>query len=1271
MKKLHSTILLIFILLVLNGFLQAGIIGKWTFDEMSGTTLTDQSGNGNHGTIHGATWWEDGGVKGLQFDGIDDFIEIPHNDIFNFSTDDFAIEAVFKTDIIPNESWGAIWSKHNTANWHDKEIFLNISGTVGIAPGKAVFELSDGTGYFERAISTTDICDGQFHTVRGVREGGKIKIYVDGILEHETSATINPDKNNPVNIGRSLYRNACCGYFNGVIDKITLWHDPPPAPPVNSQYDLVVEELTDVPLAMNQLITSYFTLDNKIYIFGGRLPTTTSLVQAYDEIRVYDIVNDSWSELPFKMPYEIADNGEAPASFFNNHFYVPPSFATGDAGGWGSHNKIIDVDLVNGTAIETHAFPTNWRIWNVGNCEANGKIYFFGGHMGADRTEIFEYDPQTDVLQQVGNMSMPQIGVNPTFANNGWIYYWSWRSSQIERFNPTTYQIETMSAKMPYSYNQPYWTSNPNSNWHIPADNAFYFFSGNPTPDGGVNKDPVIYKYDYANDFVENTGLNLEGVYTNTHAVKDENDQYVLYAFKYNPDHYSPYQINKLTLSPKQSQCELIGYWKFDEMSGNTAYDSSGYDNNGQVINATWFEENGRKGLAFDGEDDYVSVPHDNLFNLSDKNFSIVCWTKVNTFDRNHHFIRKHHDHIENGYQFVIIGAQQIIDFTYGNNITNFTFRGNIQLNIDEWYMLSVTYDHTLKKVKLYVNDELDTEFDHETQMADNTFDLWFGHDDSPLHWDYDGAIDDIRIYNCALTETEIVNLFQTHTNSLTATKSDALSTDNDNDGNVDPGDKIKYTIILTNTGSSETQGIIFTDNVDANTTLIVGSVTTTNGTITKGNVANDTSVEINVGSVPGNGGTVTITFEATVNSPVPGGVTAVNNQGVFNGNGVTNLLTDDPDTGTPDDATVTQLSADFDNDAIPNDIEGHGDRDGDNIPNDHDFDPQGWIYNEVTGEIVSGGTITVNPLTNVNIVHDGSSGFYQFFVSGAEAEYTLSYTPPAGNEISTTCSAQPGPLDPTGGPNPYVLGSSKNGTSNTLVSNECSNNPYYWTFRIAPGDPFIINNNIPLKQVAATNITLSSFSARVNNKTVNIQWTTETEPDNAGFNIYRSRDEADNYEKINTTLIPAQGNASTGASYSFADTPTDPGTHYYKLEAVSLDGSNSFHGPIEAAGVTSVEAEKLSLPDKYYLSQNYPNPFNPETIIQYNIPKDGFVKLNIYDMQGQLVRNLLSEKKSAGIYFISWNGKNNNGTKVTSSVYLYYFKSGDFSSTKKMILMK
>ena len=143
------------------------------------------------------------------------------------------------------------------------------------------------------------------------------------------------------------------------------------------QFEIVEEYLADFQMPFIHIVPSYYTLNNKIYIFGGRDPNPgSSYVSAHDEIRVFDLLSLEWSILPFKLPYEYCFDGVA-ASFFNNHFYIPPGFATGNSGGWGSHNKIIDVDFLNKTAVETHAFPTSSRIWSIGNCEANGKIYFF------------------------------------------------------------------------------------------------------------------------------------------------------------------------------------------------------------------------------------------------------------------------------------------------------------------------------------------------------------------------------------------------------------------------------------------------------------------------------------------------------------------------------------------------------------------------------------------------------------------------------------------------------------------------------------------------------------------------------------------------------------------------------------------------------------------------------------------------------------------------------------------------------------------------------
>ncbi len=87
--------------------------------------------------------------------------------------------------------------------------------------------------------------------------------------------------------------------------------------------------------------------------------------------------------------------------------------------------------------------------------------------------------------------------------------------------------------------------------------------------------------------------------------------------------------------------------------------------------------------------------------------------------------------------------------------------------------------------------------------------------------------------------------------------------------------------------------------------------------------------------------------------------------------------------------------------------------------------------------------------------------------------------------------------------------------------------------------------------------------------------------------------------------------------------------------------------------------------------ANNYPNPFNPETTISYNLPQAGTVKVEVYNLRGQLVKTLINEEQSAGKQQIVWRGNNNRGKQVSSGVYLYKIKSEKAVLTGKMILMK
>lgn len=88
-------------------------------------------------------------------------------------------------------------------------------------------------------------------------------------------------------------------------------------------------------------------------------------------------------------------------------------------------------------------------------------------------------------------------------------------------------------------------------------------------------------------------------------------------------------------------------------------------------------------------------------------------------------------------------------------------------------------------------------------------------------------------------------------------------------------------------------------------------------------------------------------------------------------------------------------------------------------------------------------------------------------------------------------------------------------------------------------------------------------------------------------------------------------------------------------------------------------------------LNGNYPNPFNPETSISYAIKDAGFVSLEIYNLKGQKVRTLVNHEQTTGNYHVVFNGKDDNGQPLSSGVYLYRFKTGSYSSTRKMMLME
>ncbi len=128
-----------------------------------------------------------------------------------------------------------------------------------------------------------------------------------------------------------------------------------------------------------------------------------------------------------------------------------------------------------------------------------------------------------------------------------------------------------------------------------------------------------------------------------------------------------------------------------------------------------------------------------------------------------------------------------------------------------------------------------------------------------------------------------------------------------------------------------------------------------------------------------------------------------------------------------------------------------------------------------------------------------------------------------------------------------------------------------------------------------------------------------------------------------------------------------ESGNYTAGVKAVYSSGSES-----DLATIDFVDNDNpVQIPKVTKLNKNYPNPFNPETTISYSVKNAGPVSINIFNIKGQKINTLVNESKAAGNYKIVWKGLDNNNKKVASGIYFYRMKSGNYTSTKKMILMK
>jgi hypothetical protein len=194
-------------------------------------------------------------------------------------------------------------------------------------------------------------------------------------------------------------------------------------------------------------------------------------------------------------------------------------------------------------------------------------------------------------------------------------------------------------------------------------------------------------------------------------------------------------------------------------------------------------------------------------------------------------------------------------------------------------------------------------------------------------------------------------------------------------------------------------------------------------------------------------------------------------------------------------------------------------------------------------------------------------------------------------------------------------------------------------------GEFFVSNVNTP--------IALTTFGIRVNDNGMNHYYCDTLQTYITGPNGYNATHPLSAGLKGNKAyLIPLL------AKISYIRGILDYTNGNYKLEPRKDDDFGTV--------TTGVFLEPNVTPKNYTLSQNYPNPFNPSTSIRYSVPAKSFVTMRIYNILGQEVETLVNMEQSAGSYLVQYNA-----SRLSTGVYFYELRAGDYRDVKKMILLK
>ncbi len=760
----------------------------------------------------------------------------------------------------------------------------------------------------------------------------------------------------------------------------------------------------------------------------------------------------------------------------------------------------------------------------------------------------------------------------------------------------------------------------------------------------------------YLNGIEELTGTIVTEIQsTSTFSIGQEWDQTPSDFFDGKIDEFRVWNYNRTNVEIlRNMHQELIGnesgllaYYDFNEASGTIVYDVTSNNNNGTLTNTDgneWQTSSAIYGpkycLEMDGIDDYVDcgIITNPSFLTS---LTLECWVNIDVVNHYNRIITQDYvDTSETGLGWLATNLDGTV-YTYLGGALQSTSQA---LNADEWNHIALVWDGTT--IVFYINGHLDANSYSVESLQSCNSNIYLGWGGRYNNTHFDGEMDEVRIWSSARTSNQIrEDMCQT----LTGNESGLVAYyDFDNTSG-------QFLQDFSGNGFSGTLHSSITDDgwvpSNAFNTWLDTSNSNWSNESNWSNGAPDPTDNIaiyNLDTVPsisgaptfndlylGNGVNVNLNSDMTIN----GNLILNSNLDL---NGQTIVL--------GEQATL---------------IENNG----------HLYGELGQIQttrslSNINDNVAGLGAVITEDgnLGTTTIIrghkaqgHQGIDRYYQINPQNNPTAATLVF-----NYLDSELNGQNESIiklfKSTDGVEWIEQDSELNAANNTITLTDIDSFSYWSAGQAGAGE--------------ALPITLSSFTVSLYNHLPTLSWTTESESNNLGWNVYRanSNDLAQTI-RINEEFIHGSGNTSEQTQYTYYDNePIVTGEeYYYWIESVGFGNEIKYHGPISIlVGSEQPDEDNPEVSKEFGLFPNYPNPFNPSTTISFASEKSGNCELTVYDLRGRRVKTLFSGHVNAEVTnSIVWNGDDDNNKKVASGIYFYRLTGNGKTVNRKMTLMK